>query len=163
MQTVKRCSFIKFVLTYGIKNCPKETARIFVRSIIERTINIICIALSEENKIIGYTAIRKLPNKYDFDKDVKCDKYIIGPIFVREEYRSRGVGKSLLKNAILNAAGDRYASIYAYVGTRNYLSQNLFTKYGFLNIGYMHKKKKYYISQGKSGFFVFRLQFHKEK
>jgi len=37
MQRAERCSLIKFALTYGIRNCPKETARIFVRTVQERT------------------------------------------------------------------------------------------------------------------------------
>lgn len=155
---VERCSFLKFALKSGIKAHKKETLRIFLRMLMEFSRQIVFVAYNEDNAITAFTAARRLPSKYKFDRHDIKDNYIVGPIQVMPEYRKCGVGAMLLgelTGCIIKKCQE--VCIYAYIRTENIASQKLFEKCGFEKIGYMEKiKNRYCLTQKESRFFVYK-------
>ena len=72
----EKCSFIRFIIFFGLKNVRRETVRILGRAIKERSYNHIITVKSPSGEIVGYGVIRKIPSKYKFASQ---EDSIIGP------------------------------------------------------------------------------------
>lgn len=96
-----------------------------------------------DKKIVGFAGIW-----------FSVDDAHITNIVVHKDYRHSGIGSNLLEELISLAKVK--ASLTLEVNTKNEIAQNLYTKYGFKNLG---KRKKYY--NGIDDAYIMTLYFKK--
>ncbi len=134
-----KVGFFHFAFKYGIIHFPKEVIRIAGRTLQEKAGNIIFLAKAGGG-LQGYGVVRLLPKKYQFG----CDRgFIIGPYFVENAQRGKGIGSGIV-NALISACGsDQH--FFAYVGVNNVGSIKAFEKNGFNKVGYMKKIGKRFV------------------
>lgn len=145
----REINLFRFVVEYEIKNTPKEVIRIIGRTILERTRNVIIVAL-EDGSIRGYGVVRRLPSKYDFEEK-DC------PYYVNEQDCGRGTGYGILNNLIMTNGYN--LSYHAYVGVNNKSSIKCFERMGFITIGNMYKMgRRFIIVDHPTDFYVLKKE-----
>lgn len=83
--------------------------------------NIILLAYYLENKIVGYILIKKINN----------DTCILNGLYIKEEYRNKGIGKSLLKEAIKRCKKLKAKHIDIKVFYKNEQAKKVYKELGF--------------------------------
>ena len=92
--------------------------------------NIIILAYYINKTIVGYILIRKMANN-------TC---LLDGLYVEEEYRNKGIGKSLLKEAISRIKNMNVKYVDINVMYNNIIAKHIYEKLGF--VGYEIKMRK---------------------
>lgn len=83
-----------------------------------------------EDKVVGYTCL------WHLDDQLEVANFAVSP-----DHRKKGVGEELMKKILIEAKGRGCKSIVLSVRESNQAAVNLYTKFGFVEVG---KRKKYY-------------------
>jgi ribosomal-protein-alanine N-acetyltransferase len=83
-----------------------------------------------KEKVVGYTCL------WHLDDQLEVANFAVSP-----DYRSKGIGEKLMKRILLEAKERACKSIILSVRESNKLAINLYTKFGFVEVG---RRKKYY-------------------
>ena len=92
--------------------------------------NIIILAYYINKTIVGYILIRKMANN-------TC---LLDGLYVEEEYRNKGIGNSLLKEAISRIKNMNVKYVDINVMYNNIIAKHIYEKLGF--VGYEIKMRK---------------------
>ena len=92
--------------------------------------NIIILAYYINKTIVGYILIRKMANN-------TC---LLDGLYVEKEYRNKGIGNSLLKDAISRIKNMNVKYVDINVMYNNIIAKHIYEKLGF--VGYEIKMKK---------------------
>ena len=92
--------------------------------------NIIILAYYINKTIVGYILIRKMANN-------TC---LLDGLYVEKEYRNKGIGKSLLKDAISRIKNMNVKYVDINVMYNNIIAKHIYEKLGF--VGYEIKMRK---------------------
>lgn len=83
-----------------------------------------------EKEVVGYTCL------WHLDNQMELANFAVSP-----DYRSKGIGEKLMKRILLEAKEKGCKSIVLSVRESNKAGINLYTKFGFVEVG---RRKKYY-------------------
>lgn len=117
---------MKFLVTNG-KNLSKEVSRFPLgREFAVSSLLVVCV--TDTGEIVGVCGIRSLLN--------------VLVLFVKDNYRNRGVGTQLLRRAIEKAEMQRLGFITLSVTYDNVIALRLYRKFGFEEALYLRQSRK---------------------